>query len=135
MKDLSNLASAINVSLQEALTTPVTILCKDSGQYPCVGRSNNQSRLTNGSGWVRADLSQKAVTVPTLPVDPINDTDYHYTYCADKIDGTNAWEINATLESDQLRGRMYQDGGNEGDRYEVGSNYFLLAAVGGSCEY
>lgn len=30
---------------------------------------------------------------------------------------------------------MYTDGGNEADRYEVGSNYFLLAAVGGSCEY
>lgn len=135
LKDLSNLSSAINVSLQEALTAPVTILCKESGQYPCVGRSNNEGRSTNGTGWVKADLSQKAVTVPTLPVDPINDGDYHYTYCAANLDGQDGWEINATLESDQLKSKMYSDGGNEGDRYEVGSNYFLLAATGGSCEY
>jgi len=135
LKDLENLASVINITLQNATSNPVQTLCKESGSYPCVGKSNNSgasNRLTNGTGWVKADFtSNTSVTVPTLPIDPINDPDYHYTYCAD----ADKWEINATLESDQLRGKMYSDGGNESDRYEVGSNYFLLAAVGGSCEY
>lgn len=131
LKDLSNLASAINVSLQEATSSAVLILCKENGTYPCNGSSNAGSRSTNGTGWVKADLSQKAVTVPTLPIDPLNNNEFHYTYCADN----DSWEINATLESDTLKPQMYSDGGNEGDRYEVGSNYFLLAAVGGSCEY
>lgn len=116
MKDLSNLASAINVSLQEATSSAVAILCKENGTYPCNGSSNIASRLTNGTGWVKADLSQKAVTVPTLPIDPLNNNEFHYTYCANN----DVWEINATLESDTLKPKMYSDGGNEGDRYRRG---------------
>ena len=71
------------------------------------------------------------MTVSTLPIDPLNNNEFHYTYCADN----DSWEMNTTLESDNLKAKMFSDGGNELDRYEVGSNYFLLAAVGGSCEY
>lgn len=134
LKDLDNLQQAINVSLQEGSmsSNPVSILCKSSGSYPCTGSSNNGTRATNGDGWVKADLAaQNAVTVPTLPVDPVNDSDYHYTYCADN----DTYELNTTLESDSLRGKMASDGGNAYDKYEVGSNYFLIASVGSSCEY
>lgn len=132
LTDLANLQQAINVALQEATDSGAAILCKDTGAYPCNGSSHTGTRNANGSGWVKTDLSsQKSVTVATLPVDPINDTTYHYTYCA----ASDAWEINATLESDQQKGKMTTDGGNDIARYEVGANLTLIAASGGSCTY
>jgi len=132
IKDLENLQQAINVSMQEGTTSLVSILCKDSGEYPCAGSSDINTRLTDGSGWVKANLAaQNSVTVPILPIDPLNNVDYHYTYCAND----DKWEINAKLESDQLRPKMYSDGGDDVDRYEIGSSYFLIATSGGSCTY
>lgn len=131
--DLANLQSAINVAVQESTASGVvTILCKGSASYPCNGSSHTGTRASNGTGWVKVDLSsQKSVSVATLPVDPINDTTYHYTYCAN----SDAWEINAALESDQQKSKMTGDGGNEIDKYEIGSNLTLINAAGGSCSF
>ena len=136
--DLANLQSAINVAVQEATGSgAVAVLCKVSGSYPCSGKSNVDTRASNGTGWVKTDLSaQQSVSVPTLPIDPINTAVYHYTYCANN----DAWEINAVLESVQQKGMMGSDGGNENavdttGRYEVGSNLTLIAPSGGSCTY
>lgn len=132
LTDLANLQQAINVAVQEATNSGSAILCKVAGSYPCNGSSNGGGRVSDGTGWVKTDLStQKSVSVPTLPVDPINDATYHYTYCANN----DAWEINTVLESEQQKGKMTTDGGNEDTRYEVGSNLALIAASGGSCTY
>lgn len=133
LTDLADLQNAINIAVQDATGSgAVAILCHPAGVYPCSGQSHVDSRASNGTGWVKSDLSsQKSVSLPTLPIDPINNTTFHYTYCADN----DAWEINAVLESDQQKGRMASDGGNESDRYEVGSNLTLIAATGGSCTY
>ena len=138
LSDLANLQNAINVAVQEATGAgAVAVLCKASGTYPCNGSSSTGSRASDGSGWVKTDLStQKSVSVPTLPVDPVNDTTYHYTYCANN----DAWEIDTVLESDQQKGKMANDGGNENaldtsGRYEVGSNLTLIAASGGTCTF
>lgn len=137
--DLSSLQQAINVAVQEATNSGAVILCKDTGTYPCggaagQGQSNvgTTNRASNGSGWVKVDLSaQKSVSVPTLPIDPINDATNHYTYCA----ASDAWEIDTVLESDQQKEKMKNDGGNEDNKYEVGSNLSLIAGSGGSCTY
>ncbi len=140
LADLANLQNAINVAVQEATGSgAVGVLCAGDpdGAYPCEGRSHSDGRNSNGSGWVKSDLSaQQSVSVPTLPVDQINDVTYHYTYCADD----DQWEINAVLESEQQKGRMANDGGNENatdatGRYEVGSNLTLIAPSSGSCTY
>lgn len=133
LTDLANLQSAINVAVQESTGSgTVSVLCKVQGTYPCNGSSNTPGRSSDGSGWVKTDLSaQKSVSVPTLPVDPVNDNTYHYTYCA----SSDAWEIDAVMESDQQKGKMTGEGGNENDKYEVGSNLTLIAASGGSCTY
>jgi|SRR3989344_3101576 len=135
LKDLENLSQATNISLQEgslSSSSIASVLCKTSGSYPCVGSSNTGNRLTDGNGWVKTDLaSQNSITVPTLPVDPVNDSNYHYTYCADN----DLYELNTTLESDQFRAKMFSDGGDSIDQYEVGSNLNLIANSGGSCEY
>ncbi len=138
LSDLANLQNAITVGVQESTGSgTVAVLCKQSGAYPCNGSSNVGTRTADGTGWVKTDLSsQKSVSIPTLPVDPINDTTYHYTYCANN----DTWEIDTVLESDQQKAKMANDGGNENaldttGRYEVGSNLQLIAASGGSCTY
>lgn len=138
LTDLANLQSAINVAVQESTGSgAVAVLCGTGGSYPCEGDSFTGTRASDGSGWVKADLSaQQSVSVPTLPVDPVNSSAMHYKYCADD----DAWEINAVLESDQQRGKMQNDGGNENDlnnnaKYEVGSSLDMIAASGGSCTY
>lgn len=133
LTDLANLQNAINVAVQEATGSgAVAVLCKESGSYPCEGSSNLNSRLANGTGWVKVDLSTaKSVSVPTLPIDPVNDTVLHYKYCANN----DAWEIDTVLESDQQKGKMGTDGGNEPTKYESGSNLSLIATSGGSCTF
>lgn len=135
LTDLANLQQAINVAVQEATTSSAAILCKD-GATPCNGSSNTGTRSSNGTGWVKVDLSaQQSVSVPVLPVDPTNSTTYHYTYCSDG----NAWEINTNLESAQQttspNDKRANDGGNDTALYEVGSNLNLIATSGGSCTY
>lgn len=143
LSDLANLQNAINVAVQESTGSgAVSVLCKVSSAYPCggaadQGQSHVGSRNANGSGWAKTDLSaQQSVSVPTLPIDPVNSAVYHYTYCADN----DQWEIDTVLESAQQKGKMATDGGNENNtdttgRYEVGSNLTLIAASGGSCTY
>ena len=131
--DLANLQNAINVAVQESTGSgAVAVLCKTAGSYPCNGSSNIGTRVSDGTGWVKTDLSTaKSVSVSTLPVDPVNDTTSHYTYCA----SNDQWEIDTKLESTQYTGKMTDDGGNEDALYEVGSNLALVAVSGGTCTY
>lgn len=133
LSDLSNLQNAINVAVQESTGSgAVAVLCKTAGSYPCNGSSNTDTRVSDGTGWVKTDLSaQKSVSVATLPIDPVNDTTYHYTYCANN----DTWEIDTVLESDQQKGKMTSEGGNETDKYEVGSSLALINSSGGTCAY
>lgn len=139
LSDLSNLQNAINVAVQEATDSGEAILC-NGDTYPCNEASyplDANDRLSDGTGWVRVNLGgNKSVSVPTLPVDPTNDSTYHYTYCADD----DAWEIDSVLESDQQRPKMAADGGDQNatdttGRYEVGSNLTLINAAGTPCSY
>lgn len=138
LTDLANLQQAINVAVQEATASAQTILCSSGWDgTKCSGQSNVGSRVSNGTGWVKVDMSaQQSVSVPTLPVDPTNSITYHYTYCSNG----SAWEINTVLESAQQMGKMATDGGDENaldttGRYEVGSNLTLIRASGGTCTY
>ncbi len=136
LTDLANLQQAINVAVQEASASSAAILCANGIPLPCNGSSNTGTRVANGSGWVKVDMSsQKSVSVPTLPVDPTNSVAYHYTYCAND----EGWEINTNLESAQQTtapsDKRSNDGGNDPALYEVGSNLTLIALSGGSCTF
>ncbi len=133
LTDLANLQSAINVAVQESTGSGVVAtLCKNSATYPCNGSSHNGTRTSNGTGWVKTDLSgSRSVSLATLPVDPINSTAFHYTYCANN----DAWEINTVLESEQQKGKMTGEGGDDTNLYEVGSNLQLISSSGGICTY
>ncbi|MBI2019139.1 type II secretion system protein [Candidatus Daviesbacteria bacterium] len=131
LADLASLQQAINVAVQEATTSSAEILCSGT-TAPCSGSSHTGSRSANGTGWIKVDLSSNStMSVAALPIDQTNSSQYHYTYCSDG----NAWEINATLESQQQSGKPGNDGGNDPALYEVGSNLGLIATSGGSCSY
>ncbi len=128
LTDLANLQQAINVAAQEATSSGTDILCVGGLNHgtTCGGQSNStdpNNRKADGTGWVKVNMSaQKSVSVPTLPVDPVNDSSHYYAY---ESDG-NTWEIDAVLESQQYADKMVNDGGDNPAVYEVGSNLSLL---------
>ncbi len=134
LSDLANLQQAINVAVQEATGSASDILCV-GGTVPCPGNSNAGGtgvRASDGTGWVKVNMSaQKSVSVPTLPVDQLNTTANHYTYCSDGI----GWEINTALESQQQSDKAGKDGGDDPALYEVGSDLTLISPDGISCAY
>ncbi len=125
--DLSELQQAINASVQEATQSGAPVLCVGA-TAPCQGKSTDTSannRNIDGTGWVKVNLSnQKSVQLPMLPVDPINNGTYFYEYKTNAAG--DAWEINATLESDERRGQMATDGGDDDGKYEKGSNLTII---------
>jgi prepilin-type N-terminal cleavage/methylation domain-containing protein len=133
LTDLTSLQNAINVAVQES-TGSASILCVGgSAGAGCSGDSNPgtaANRNSNGTGWVKVNLSsQKSVSVPTLPVDPVNDATYHYTYATNTPaagEYPDKWEINAILESDQYKPKMGTDGGDNTAVYEVGSDLVII---------
>lgn len=87
---------------------------------PCQGSSVDTDpnvRKTDGSGWVKV----KTDSFPLLPLDPLNNPSFFYTYCSDGKD----WEIQAKLESSKFRKKASEDGGDKKDQYEVGTNLKL----------
>lgn len=124
LTDLANLQQAINVAVQESTDSAQNILCSSGWDgSKCTATSDTGGRNSNGTGWVKVNLSaQQSVSVPTLPVDPINSSTLKYTYYSDG----KTWEIDTVLESDQQKGKMATDGGNNDNAYEVGSNLSLL---------
>lgn len=131
LSDMANLQQAINVAVQEATgSSAATILCAPPASAPCVGRSNVDGRASDGSGWAKVNLSaQKSVSVPTLPIDPVNNGASHYIYCSDG----NGWVMMTDLESQQQQPKRGTDGGPDNTKYEVGSNLALSGV--GTCTY
>lgn len=126
MLNLGELQYRINSAVYEATESGVIdILCKEKASYPCTGSSQRGSRSFDGSGWVKAVLQSE------LPTDPVNDVTYHYTYCAN----SDGWEIDTVFESKKEKGKMKTDGGNEDDKFEIGTNLKLIASSDGSCIY
>lgn len=124
LSDLANLQQAINVAAQEATVSGDAILCFNTA-VPCQEATfplQTDTRKSDGSGWVKVNLSaQTSVSMPVLPVDPVNDATHYYEYYSDG----SAWKMTAVLESDQQSIKMLNDGGIEDAEYEVGSNLTL----------
>ena len=132
LTDLANLQQAINVAVQESTQSGQALACNGTtSPADCSSKSTDTNgRVTDGTGWVEVNLSaQKSVTVPTLPIDPINSATYHYTYCGNG----ETWRIETVLESDKQKGKMETDGGPVDTLYEVGSD--MSSDIIASCTY
>lgn len=117
LQDLVTIQEHINNVTAEGIAPG--LLCSGE-KAPCIGDttdSNVNLKQTDGTGWVKISLSSLSM----LPVDPVNNTSYSYTYCSDGKE----WEIQARVESKQVLEKAAKDGGDEDDQYEVGSNLTL----------
>lgn len=121
LSDLANLQQAINITVQEA--TGSSVLCNGTPGACGPFNSKDGTRAVNGTGWVSVDLTkQKAISIPVLPVDPVNDATYNYSYQSDGA----SYEIDAVLESDQQKDKMTNDGGDNPNKYEVGTKLTII---------
>ncbi len=102
--------------------------------------------LTNGAGWipVNFDTIIGGSPISNLPVDPINkivtlssvlNTDLVYRYACSST--PLAFEMNAQLESEKFTSgtndKRTNDGGNDSNFYEVGTNLGILGLPGFVC--
>ena len=121
ISDFEELQTAINVVLHESVVEG-SVLCNGASP-PCSGRSDYEGRVLTGSGWVKVDFTQQTtINFATLPVDPINNVIHHYVYYSNGLD----YEINGSLESEQLKVKMTKDGGDNVDQYEFGTKLNLI---------
>lgn len=126
LSDLASLQLGINILVQENRGSGYGVLCQ--GLPPCSGTSDSSdpnTRKVDGTGWIKVKSDRTGpILASTLPIDPINLNPYIYTYTTDT--SGNTWEINTVLESDKEKIRMLQDGGNNPDKYEIGSDLKIL---------
>lgn len=125
IQDMNSLATAINTAIQDSTTASSGVLCF-STSVPCGANSSDSSpdiRKNNGLGWVKVDFSsQTTLTIATLPIDPVNNETYRYSY---RSDG-NSYELDAILESVAQKPKMETDGGDNSSVYETGTSLVLL---------
>ncbi len=116
--------------IQNALNTNLILypegLCA-SQSPPCIGYSNENvsaiSRKPDGTGWIKFNFAvSEAVTFSALPQDPLNDSANYYTFYSDG----EKFEINTKLEAQGNKNKMFLDGGDNINVYEVGSSTVLM---------
>jgi len=78
----------------------------------------------NGTGWLPIDFTSSTLgsSIPSLPIDPKNNSSYYYTF----MSGENYFELDCILESKTYRDKMTTDGGSDNGRYEVGTSLAFL---------
>lgn len=124
---------AVNVSENKSKTrdlarlSDITYLESAIAQFIVVNKScpdatstlRRSDTIPNGSttGWINQSLTAYA---PKLPVDPLNDNTYHYSYRCTGID----YELSAALE--YHIDKETSDGGNNNDAYETGTDLTLI---------
>jgi len=106
--DLAYLESAISQYIMVEKTCP-----DNSSQL----RVSDTVPSGSAFGWLVEDLTDY---IPKLPVDPLNNATYIYSYFCSGID----YEINANLE--HYTDKESSDGGNNLDVFETGTNLTLI---------
>jgi len=93
-------------------------------EYRCSANPQN----IDGTGWIPIDFTKSSITnISSLPLDPINNPPYYFTYVADN--NKKSFEITAYLESDKNKGEnsfSANDNGTNINLYEVGNDKKLL---------
>jgi hypothetical protein len=115
LSDINILDQAINEYLLDNGDYPDVVgTLRDSTSLP----SGNTSLDNSSDGWIDADLSKYTAK---LPVDPLNDATYHYSY----YHNITGYELNAVLE--YYTEYAQEDGGDDPDIYEMGNNTTLIS--------
>ncbi|MDD3434732.1 MAG: hypothetical protein PHD96_02285, partial [Candidatus Pacebacteria bacterium] len=78
----------------------------------------------DGTGWIPINFTQLVtVNLPALPIDPLNNTTYYFTYTT----GGSSYELTALLESSERQKIAEEDGGINLFSYEIGTDLSLLS--------
>lgn len=121
IQDLDELSKALQLSLAEE-----TIVLIDTENCNDCTSSSGSSRV-DGTGWVKfavlAEGEGLQKYLPHLPLDPLNESPYVYTFISDPKEQT--YKITVPLESSDNKNRMRLDGGTSSDLYEVGTDLEL----------
>jgi hypothetical protein len=128
----NNIASnTVYISLPDTSFTCASWLSKlpplPSGWYY---RCSNNPEASDGSGWLPINLDIGYFKIKKLPIDPINQPPYYYTF----VKSESGYELNAILEAKSNigpHGLAGTDGGTSLNAYEIGTD---LRAVPSSVE-
>lgn len=125
MNDIGLVFKAVQVAIDTNGEPSPALLCFEI-PTPCSGGSLDQDvnvRKNDGTGWVKVDLAHAAgVNLPTLPADPLTTGPMQYQYYSDGY----LFEVNAQFESKQYADRMKLDGGDNDQRFELGTKLTLI---------
>jgi prepilin-type N-terminal cleavage/methylation domain-containing protein len=126
-----------------SVTTSITGTALDGGtsSAPSAGQVTTVAGngVTDGTGWlpVAFNLITGGSPISNLPVDPINtvsavpsNTDLVYRYaCAAPTTGSPSYELDSVLESAAYNSMMANDGGNNANYYETGTNLSIIGTT------
>lgn len=118
--DVQSLNMAI--SLYKAVVSE-GINCQNDKTYS----SNIGNRAVDGTGWLPIDFTKipgGGSPLVQLNIDPLNNSEFFYSYTCDSK--TNTFELNTRLESEKYLDMMKNDGGDDLNLYETGSNLNLI---------
>ncbi|MBI4991753.1 MAG: type II secretion system protein [Candidatus Harrisonbacteria bacterium] len=141
-QDLSNLNGALATYLatvtgpdMDGGTNSCSTLCyvgasgvaaNCGGRHGTKTTTEDLTREVDGNGWVPVNLGAIPGGAPLaiLPIDPINDATYFYSYACDNTAKT--FELDANLESARYANtgtddKESKDGGTDADVYELGT--------------
>jgi len=117
--DLDTVVKAINLALADGEVT----LAATTG----VQNSSTGTRAIDGTGYIsfavptgKTGLSKY---LSTLPADPVNTAPNIYYFAATATD----YELNAVLEHLDNAAKMSTDGGDDANRYEIGSSLTVIS--------
>ena len=126
MEDLDTLNKVIHLAVLDgeiALqnTSGVCPTCR-SNAAPSPGIQD----IGGVTGWVKYETIGDiglGKFLPGLPVDPLNNDDYHYSFASTETD----FELNARLESPDNKHAMETDSGDDPNMYELGTNLKIIS--------
>ncbi|OGC46472.1 hypothetical protein A2V49_04320 [candidate division WWE3 bacterium RBG_19FT_COMBO_34_6] len=113
---------SVQTAIIDSLANGVISLTDTAGCADC--SSNIGTEEIDGSGWVKFNnIKGRGLidVISVLPIDPINNNTYYFSYYSDG----NDFELNAVLESTRYQTNAQRDGGNDNDIYERGFNLNL----------
>jgi len=120
LTDMANLFQAIQVTIQAddsneklfyLLCSQVKTPCQEKS-YPLMQKTQN----VDGTGWLKIAFNRKSLlSYVILPLDPINDDKYNYSYWSDG----KTWKLETKLESENFKEKMKTDGGTDPNKYEL----------------
>ncbi len=124
LADFANISQALSLTMHYSTAPKTEVLCFNSSPI-CEGSTFPKTSLTrkiDGQGWIKVNFKNVGLVIPILWVDPINSSTHNYNYSSDGV----YWEVSTTLESEKYKNYMEKDGGNNPNKYEIGTKFTLI---------